>query len=82
MNPATTTLRANLARIQRDPAHARIGEVIGTRTVVDPKTKWERTVVVRRSSFAVCPRCPVKRACRAASVRLAEMETKLIGGVA
>lgn len=82
MNPAIATLRADLARIQSDPAHARIGEVVGTRIIVDPKTKRERTVVVRRSSSAVCPRCPVKRACRVASVRLGAVEAEVIGGVA
>jgi hypothetical protein len=30
--------------------------------------------------LAFCPRCPSRKACKVASVRLAEMETKLLGG--
>lgn len=75
------TARNELESIQRaESTHARIGEVIGTRIVVDPKTKRERTIVARRSSFAVCPRCPVRRECRAASARLGAAEAEVLSG--
>jgi hypothetical protein len=32
--------------------------------------------------LAFCPRCPSRKACKAASLRLAEMETRVIGGAA
>jgi MoaA/NifB/PqqE/SkfB family radical SAM enzyme len=73
------TLRASLAAVQRHATHARIGEVIGRRVEIDPKTKRERVIVIRRG-LEVCRKCSVRKECRRVSVALAVEETRKLGG--
>lgn len=65
-------LRAELESIQRrEPTHTRIGKTAVR--VVDTST-------YQLTTQHVCPRCPSRKACRAASLRLADAEMKAIGG--
>lgn len=74
------TDRTALTQIQRHPWHAQIGQVYGTRVVIVDGE--EKTVAMRKTLRMVCPKCPVRKECRAASVRLAVEETRVIGGAA
>ena len=73
-------LRTAILAVQRHPTHARIGEVIGRRVEIDPKTTRERVIVIRRG-LEVCRKCSVRTECRRLSVALAGEETRVIGGV-
>jgi MoaA/NifB/PqqE/SkfB family radical SAM enzyme len=73
------TLRTSLTALQRNPTHARIGEVIRRRVEIDPKTKRERVIVIRRG-LEVCRKCSVRKECRRLSLALAVEETRKFSG--
>lgn len=63
-------LRRNLVRIQaREPMHA----MIGAAAVCRDGTEYTLTTA------SICPRCPSRRDCKRASLRLADAETALLG---
>lgn len=69
-------LRAHLERVQSgEPHHRNIGATLTASARVG-KVPMDTT----GTTAIVCPPCPSRRACRAASVALAEAETRVIGG--
>lgn len=86
--------REALEVVQRsEPVHYRIGAFVRWEKVAVPCRRThepgcpckgfrvlEKRIAVRVTTAQVCPRCPSRRACRKASIALAEIETRIVGG--
>ena len=76
MTPDVIALRAQLEAVQsRESHHRNIGATLTVSARVG-RLPMEMT----GTTAIVCPSCPSRRECRNASLRLAEAETRVIGG--
>jgi hypothetical protein len=69
--------REALVTIQRHPHHAKLGTMLRAIARVGKRSMFVRVLGVLGN---VCPDCPVRVECEAASLALADLETAKLGG--